>query len=606
MKSIFILTVFFMTTQLLVAQEKSMQHYISKDKTALIANFTPYSTYHKLDTATTNKFNVSQMIAPLLLGMAGGEVSEDKISKIQEQLQNTEKIGIDIQKEVYIWLQNPEDPDNKLYKGESNPMTVNLVLPITDADKFRSFLDELFGEEKTKKMIPSDGAMNLIHDLTLLNWNKDRLILAKSTIKQSFFDDEASYNERITNILTQHANAVSKVDVATSIAKDADYQKHLHKDSDFDFWLNYKTMMPSSNDFPPQARELFESIMEFATDMKLGGNGFLKKGEGQFLMEMYTNDAMSRVLAESYKLKPNKDFFKYINSSNLIGLYSIAMSPEGFISSYGTEIYKVLEKTKEGTLLTNFLDIIDIFVDEEEIYTLLKGDMLIAVTDVKVFEKESVDYEFNEKTDKWDEVKSMKKQPLPLAVMMMSYGSEENIMKFVKLASNSGVISKKDEGVWIVGGVKEETGFDLYIIVKDGVFMVTNDEAIPANLKSGFPKDKQLDSKETKNITDYVQYGFIDVDNLAKTGKRVSEEMNVELPADISMFEKTFNRLEFNTSRPKGNETTSEFLLKMTDSNANVLQSLFDVGMKMGSLFSKSASGGVMEEKAPDDGTKKL
>ncbi len=606
MKSIFIITVFFMTTQLLVAQEKSMQDFISKDKTAFVANFTPYSTYYKLDTATTNKFKVSKMLAPMLLGMAGGEVSQEKISKIQEQLQNTEKIGIDIQKEVYIWLQNPEDPDKDLYKGESSPMTVNLVLPITDADKFRSFLDDLFGEEKTKKMIPSDGAMNLIHNLTLLNWNKDRMILAKSTIKQSFFDDESSYSERITKILLEHANAVSKVDVANSIAKDADYQKHLHKDSDFDFWMNYKTLVPSSNDVPLQARELVNSIMEFVTDMKLGGNGFLKKGEGQFLMEIYTNDAMSRVMAESYKLKPNKNFFKYINGDNLIGLYSMAMSPEGFISSYGTEIYKVLEKTKEGSLVTNLLDIIDIFVDEEEIYTLLKGDMLFAVTDLKVVDKESVDYEFNEKTDKWDEVKSIKKEPLPLAVMMMSYGSEENIMKFVKLASNSGVISKKEEGVWIVGGVKEELGFDLYIIVKDGVLMFTNDEAIPANLKSGFPKDKQLDAKETKNIIDYVQYGFLDVANMVKTSKKVFEEMKIDLPLDLTMFEKTFNRMEFNTSHPKGNEITTEFLLKMKDSNANVLQSIFDMGMKMGSMFLKSKSGGVKEEKATDDGTKKL
>ena len=50
-----------------------------------------------------------------------------------------------------------------------------------------------------------------------------------STITQSFYDDDSQFNDRITKLLLQHANALSKIDVEQSISKDVNYQKHLHK-----------------------------------------------------------------------------------------------------------------------------------------------------------------------------------------------------------------------------------------------------------------------------------------------------------------------------------------------------------------------------------------
>ena len=45
-------------------------------------------------------------------------------------------------------------------------------------------------------------------------------------------------------------------------------------------------------------------------------------------------------------------------------MYMMAVNLEGMMSSYGTELYKVLENTKEGLMITNIMDIIDIFVDD--------------------------------------------------------------------------------------------------------------------------------------------------------------------------------------------------------------------------------------------------
>jgi hypothetical protein len=603
-----------MTTQLLVAQENSMQQYISKDKAALVANLSPYKTYKKLDTATTNKFEVSKMVAPMLLGIAGGEISEDKIKKIQESLAKPEKIGLEIEKEVYLWMQKPDNPSDEIYLGESNPLFFNVIIPITDGKKFRKFLDELFGVEKTKQMIPTGDAMNMIHDKMLINWNKNRLIISGSTVGESFFEEPEQFQERNKKMLLQHATALGKVTTANSIAQDGDYQKHLQKDADFDFWMDYNNFMPPVDQVPAQARELAESMIKFLGDIKLGGNAFMKKAEAQLLIEMYMNDAMARVMESTYKYKLNKNFFKYIDNTNLMGMYSMAISPEGFFRSYGVEAYKVLKQTKEGTLITNALDILDIFVGEEEIFTLLKGDMLIAVTDIKIVERETKDFEYNEETDKWEEVNSTSKEPMPIAVMMMSYGSEENIMKFVDLGANAGVLSKKSDGVWAIGGAKEELGVDIFIIVHDGILMVTNDATMPENLKSGIAKDKQLDSKDVKDITSYVQYGFADVSKMIPKAKEIIKTMGGLSESEekiMSRVEKTIKRVELKTFTAKGNEITSEFNLKMVDPEGNVLQTLVDGLMKMNEMQNSSSEEESPEEKRKEqikenDGTKKL
>ena len=592
-----------MTTQLLFAQGVSMQNFISKDQSIFISNFTPYTTYNKLDTATTNKLDISKRLAPLLMGMTGADMSVDNINTIESKLAASKETGVEMLQDMYMWVQKPSKPNHEIYDGASNPFTVNLVMPVTNLDMLTTFLTELFGQDKMSTAAVNNGVRSLIYNQTLVNWSKERIIIARSTMTKGFFDDENSFNNRINTVLGMHAEALVSLQPNASIQKDANYQKHLHKDSDMDFWLDYQTIAFSEQDMPAQFRALYKSVMEFATDMKIGANGFLKDGEATLMIESYTGEAMTRIMAASYDTKVNKEFFKFLDKDELIAMYMMAMNMEGMVSGYGTELYKVLEQTKEGMMITNVLDIIDIFVDEQEIYSLLKGDIMMAVTGVQSIERSITDYEYNEDKDTWEEVAKTKKEVIPTAAMMLSYGKEENIMKFVKLASNAGVISKKEAGVWTIGGLKEDLGFDVYVVVKEGVLMLTNDAAIVKNINVGFPKSKQLDAKFVKDASEYIQYGFMDFEKLMAAVKLGSEEMEIALPAQMDKLEKTFDRVEMISRAPKGNEMTSELRLVMKDKNTNVLQSMFGVGADLVKMMLSGASKMTPEE---EKGTKKL
>lgn len=595
-----------MATQLLVAQEKSMQRFISKDKAAFVASLSPYTTYNKLNTATKDKYNVSEMLAPMLLGMAGGDMSEENVKKVEQDLSDTKKVGLNTQENIYIWAQRPE----KMSKGDSDALLFNLVIPVTDGNKLRSFLDQLFGADQIKSMIPKGDALNMVHNGMLLNWNKERLIISGSSSKQSFFEDREEFETRQKEMYMDLATSLGEVTVANSIQKDEAYQSQIQKDADFGFWMDYNNIMPPLDQVPMQARELMGSLYELVGGLKLSGHGYAKKGEGLFTTTMYANESMARVFNEAYTLRVNKNFFKYVDNTNLMGMYSMAMSPKGFIDSYGTELYKALKKSKEGTLVTNVLDIMDIFIDQDEIYTLVNGDMLFAVTDIKIMDRKSSDFEYNEESDKWEEITTTVKEPMPLAVMMFSYGSEANIMKFIDLGSNAGVLSKRAEGVWAVGGIKEEIGVDMFIIVKDGVLMFTNDENITKNL-SGLPKNKQMSAKDVKDISSYVQYGFFDIEKMITTSKKTMEEMNQTFPEELIVIQDDLMKFEMKTFAPEGSKIKSEMRLLFKDKDINSLQLMVDGMLKI--IEQKKGGSGsgdepVYDEKEAEDedGTKKL
>lgn len=592
-----------MATQLLVAQEKSMQRFIAKDKAAFVATLSPYKTYSKLDKATKDKYNVSEILAPMLLGMAGGDMSEENVKKVETDLADTKKAGLNTQEDIYVWAQRPD----QMSQDDPEAMLISLVLPVTDGDKFRSFLDGLFGADKIKSMIPKGDALNMVHNGMLINWNKERLIITASTSEQSFFEEREEFEKRQSEMYLEHASALGTVTIDNSIVKDADYQKQIQKEADFSFWMDYNNLMPPLAQVPMEARELIGSLYDLVGGIKLSGHGYAKKGEGEFTTTMYANESMTRVFDQAYNLRINKDFFKYVDNTNLMGMYTLAMSPKGFMDAYSSEVYKALKKSKEGTLVTNMFDIMDIFIDEEEIYTLLKGDMLFAVTDIKVMDRKSSDFEYNEETDKWEEITTTAKEPMPLAVMMFSYGSEENIMKFIDLGSNAGVLSKRADGVWAVGGVKEEIGVDMFIIVKDGVLMFTNDENITKNI-NGLPKNKQMPAKAVKDITSFIQYGFLDAGKMIATSKTTMKEMGQVFPEELATVEENLSKFEIKTFAPEGNQIKSDMRLIFKDKEANSLQIMVDGMLKVIENQTSRSEEPMYDDQEveEEDGTKKL
>jgi hypothetical protein len=336
---------------------------------------------------------------------------------------------------------------------------------------------------------------------------------------------------------------------------------------------------------------------------------------GEFSLEYksYMNEKMGNIARGASSLKPNRKLYKYIKGDNLMAFYSGQFNIKGYAESFSKEISEVLNKTKEGVLVNNLWDIVDIFVDEEEAYTLWNGDFAMALTGLKTIQKEQVDYNYNADTDTWDEETSTKEEIMPVGVIGGSYKSEENVMKFIKLGVNIGGLSQRGEGVYAVAGAQKELGMDVFVILNKGVLLITNDSLLTVKRK-GFSGKEKFPVAEWKNVLTTMQYGFVDVVKFADVVTKYHEKADKKVPENINKAKDVITRMEMKVYKPIGNTMASEFKIIFTDKNKSTLNTLFELGkkgMQMGPMLGFPGQGGgdefdEFDEFEIEEGVKKL
>jgi len=365
---------------------------------------------------------------------------------------------------------------------------------------------------------------------------------------------------------------------------------------------------------PREARGLFEALSKLTDKTIFTGQGYFKQGEAQIKTSMSMNETMKRVTDAAYgKGGMNKKFFKYIDKTNLMGLYTFSMDLKGFMMTYGQEIHRVLKEqdTKETRIAMNLMDIVDIFLDEEETYELLTGDMMIALTDMRVTKREVSDFQYNEETNDWEEQTEMVEEVMPVMNLMMAYGNETNIRHFIDLAVNVGGLEKKQEGVWTIPEIKEKAGANVYIILTDGILMITNDDQVVKNLK-GFPASKQLPAATVNELAGYVMYGMLDATKVSEVAQKAYAKQEGGVPSEIMELEKVVDKIEVKSMNPENQGFQNNLYVQLKDKNTNALQFVLDNAEKM---MTGGRSSSSSEEEAPteeyeeveeEDGVKRL
>lgn len=607
LKQFLLIFTLFLTT-LLQAQQPGLQQYIGQDKVLLVANFHPHNSYQKIDKNTKNNYKINEMIAPMLIRLTGAPPSEENIKKVSQQISDPAKVGMSLKDDLYIWVQQPNGVDKSLYENDENAYILNFILPVTDGKKFRKFLDGLLDEDRLKEVVKMGPVSSLINDEMLLMWDDKRLILSMSTIQYSFFEEMEEFEARRNKLLQQHAKSLINLDSKKSLATNKEYLATIDKTADFNIWVNYDNLNNDPNIYPREVRGLMQSLASLTEGNRISAKGFFRNGELEVISNFKSNDAIQRMMERGYnKGGLNQKFYKYIDNTNLMGLYTMSTNTKGLMTSYGEEIYKAFQESDapESKIVVNMLDIMDIFLDEEEIYSLFQGDIVVAVNDLRIIEIERSDFQYNDEEDKWDEVKVKEEEVMPIATMMLNMGNAQNIQHFIDLGVNTDILTEQQKGVWVVKEVKEETGVDFYIITHDDLLLFSNDANLVKNLNSGFPKSKQLPTAMVKELAQYTQYGFIDMSKISDMVKKTYERIEDDAPNEIMEMAKIFQHFEVKSYLPQGANTKTDLHIQFQDKDTNVLSLMFK---GLGELI---PTGGMEEkieeeEEVEEEGVKRL
>ena len=259
-------------------------------------------------------------------------------------------------------------------------------------------------------------------------------------------------------------------------------------------------------------------------------------------IDMYSNPKMMKLMEQMFRdTKLNKKFLKYIPKKDLLGYMSFAFNVENTAKAYksfGLDMAKNIPGY--GDMAVDILDIIDIAIDEQSLYNLLKGDMMVAITGVKEFEKLITTYEYDEDFNQ-KEVQKMGKETLPEFTMMMSYGNQNDIMKFFRLGQKARVLIP--QGNFFSVSVPDMP-MEMFLAMKDGILFLSNNKEFVGNrLSSGYAKKDRISKKHCKMMKKNGFLMFMDIPQMLTTFESMEDSPMAGGPAG-SMINKSRESLE--------------------------------------------------------------
>ncbi|PRD56281.1 DUF4836 family protein [Sphingobacterium gobiense] len=203
------------------------------------------------------------------------------------------------------------------------------------------------------------------------------------------------------------------------------------------------------------------------------------KVQGSFGLEK----EMERMIKPIYKNKMNRKFARYI-PENHIGYMSLNVNSEAYLKNFPL----MMERLYGSSMYFSFGEVADIVVtaleitlDEKAIANVMGGDHLLFVNEMKKVKKEYIDYQYDENTFDYKEIKKTKDDYIPTFLWMFTSEDQRIYKKILKLGESKDKVTQTDGIYRISDNPSDEI---LYVLFKDNIVFVSNDDEQLAAIRS--------------------------------------------------------------------------------------------------------------------------
>ncbi len=277
------------------------------------------------------------------------------------------------------------------------------------------------------------------------------------------------------------------------------------------------------------------------------------------LKTIYTlNDEMADIYRPMYDGKFNKNFFKYINEDKLLGYLSLNMSVEGILNAYPElmdNVFKPNAKESISEAVSLGVDLFTTLIDEKGAAEILRGDMVLLLTDLVQREVTYTDYEYDEEYN-YKKIEKTKTETLPDFLFMCTSNKQSIFNKIM----NIGVREKAlvfQNGIYELIDKPRSTPFSLYIMQKDDIVFIGSSKEQMSAMSNGTYVPK-LSGSLKSDIRKNASSAFVN-------GKKIISQIPAEsyprnLRDKVSFLTNNIGGMTFNSQKMKGNSMKSEIV----------------------------------------------
>lgn len=415
------------------------------------------------------------------------------------------------------------------------------------------------------------------------------------TVTSTYNNYESNYEDSYTKIynetdsicnstvnawLTANFETILLDKGANSLANSKNYIDFVKSKPDAAFMFNYEqffnqyvssvfglSMLKTMKGLP------FGNFVDWYKGSEILAKVELNKDDVQLDFDMKYGDQLAQIYKDIKKKKISPAFLKYMNK-NLMGYWATGIDINGIAKGTGDMLRKTLPTIPQyGDIALSAMEVLDIAVDEQAIYNLLTGDMVLAVNGVKPMQVVHKTYKFDDDYNR-SEVIDTSIQNQPEVLLMLGVGNKENVNKIIKLLVNLHALKQEKN---FYGLEKNSSSFPFYLTLQDNILFFSNSKSFIQN-PTVYADDQQLDKKHSKMFAANTTVLYV---NMAQITGYYQNDTTNKYRSTFSDATKQFSDITM-CGGNKGNYSSSHLIFKLKETNDN---SLVDIIKFMNTIY---------------------
>ena len=315
---------------------------------------------------------------------------------------------------------------------------------------------------------------------------------------QKQFNDELFLKGE--NLLTSEQRFAEQLKKNVEGSFYVDNSKIIRRNYDFNY---FKTIYPS----------LYKDVTQLYKSSVIVGDLVINDNSIEMHMDMKYGDQLGSIYEKLTDSKFDKNFFKYIHQDNK-GFFTYKVNLRAAYEQAYDVILPILEREAESSadmsmsLLT--MEFMDEFLNKDAVFDTYKGGMFGSFNGIQKVKTKKVIFEYDEDTFEYTEEIVEAEEDMPIFTLGFSTDRSDLVARFVnRIAKATGSWNQKDNYILIENGMLNAA--PLFLIVKNGLFIVTNDSDLAMNHSNGYGGNS-IDKKTRKTVLKSgVLYAYSDL-----------------------------------------------------------------------------------------------
>lgn len=352
------------------------------------------------------------------------------------------------------------------------------------------------------------------------------------------------------------------------ILTDKRFADQLAHETEGSFYFDYSRKMEKNDNlfyFKGIMPDIYSNINELYTDNIILGDLVLVDDHLEFQMETKYNEKLGAIYSKLGDTKMDKSVKKYIHENcPAFFIYKVNLR-EAYEKAFEIVMPILAQETKDNDLIANamILDLLNEFINKDAVFDTYKGSFFGSFNGVKKIKTTKVEFIYDDETFDYYEKETEAEEDMPIFTFGVStkrHDVPEKILNYLskifatrKYGQLTYVNNQKGKEYYIMEKAILNSA-PLYIINKNGLFILTNDEDLAKNYSNGY-EDNAISSKDLKKAEKGgILYAKLDLNSTVNLFPRdvfVAKENEV-----IDALRGKSGKMEMTTSKTSSNSTS--------------------------------------------------